>query len=115
MVLNSMLLLLSRSFSAALLMLVDKKYYILYFTSDMGLYLLQKFARGDFHYWMPLEGGLGICISALMRVIVKVVADHTGLVQFRGAAEMGGIYFFGKSIHGDRHAVCGYHDLLRQQ
>jgi hypothetical protein len=93
MVVNGALLLLSRSFCAAMLMLVGKRYFVGYSALDMGLYLLQKVLREDFTYWMPVEGGLGYLVSVIMRVIFKIVTDYTGIVQFRGAAEMGGIYW----------------------
>jgi hypothetical protein len=90
---NSMLLLILRSFCLAMLMLVEKKYAIYYVAGDMSLYFLQKIARGDFWYWMPFEGWFDIIISTLVRLIVKVIADYTGLVQLRGSAELGGIFF----------------------
>jgi hypothetical protein len=93
MTLNSALLLLSRSFCAALLMLVEKKYFLLYAAGDMGLYFLQKVLRGDLWYWLPLDGWFDVLFSILIRLLVKVIADYTGLLQFRGSAELGGIYF----------------------
>jgi len=59
----------------------------------MALYLLQKVARGDFHYWVPVEGSLGLFVSLLARVIVKTVTDFTGVLQFRHPAEIGGLYW----------------------
>jgi len=41
MVVNSSALLLLRSFAAALLMLVEKRYFVLYLVIDMAVYLLQ--------------------------------------------------------------------------
>jgi len=93
MMLNCALLLLIRSFSAAMLMLVEKRYFLLYLAGDMALYLLQKVLRGDFHYWMPVGGALGLLTSLLMRVIVKVLSDFTGVVHFRGPQELGGVYW----------------------
>jgi len=93
MMLNCALLLLLRSFSAAMLMLVNKRYIAMYLAGDMALYLLQKMARGDFHYWLPLDGALGLYVSFQMRVIVKVLSDFTGVVHFRGPQELGGVYW----------------------
>ncbi len=90
---NGSLLLLSRSFCAATLMLVEKKFFVWYSAFEMGLYLLQKALRRDFAYWMPVNGALSSFVSVIMRVGVKAVADYTGIVQFRGSAEMGGIYW----------------------
>jgi len=92
MILNSALLLLIRSFSAAMLMLTKKRYLVMYMAGDMALYLLQKVARGDFHYWMPVDGALGLFVSLVARVGVKIVTDFTGLIHFRGDAELGGLY-----------------------
>jgi len=93
MLLNSALLLLIRSFSAAMLMLVNKRYFAMYMSGDMALYLLQKVARGDFHYWFPVDGALGMFTSLMLRVIVKTITDFTGLIQFRGDAELGGLFW----------------------
>jgi len=93
MMLNCALLLLIRSFSAAMLIIVEKRYFLLYMAGDMTLYLLQKVARGDFHYWAPVDGALGLYCSFQMRVIVKVLSDFTGVVHFRGPQELGGVYW----------------------
>ena len=93
MLLNSSLLLLIRSFSAAMLKLVNKRYFVLFMAGDMALYLLQKVARGDFHYWFPIDGALGLLLSLLMRVIMKTITDFTGIVHFRGPQELGGLFW----------------------
>jgi len=93
MMLQSALLLLIRSFSAAMLMLVKKKYFAIYMAGDMALYLLQKLARGDFHYWIPVDGEWGLFVSLLMRMGVKAITDFTGVIQFRHPGEMGGLYW----------------------
>jgi len=93
MLVNSALMLLIRSFSTAVIMNVNKRYFVVYWAADMALYLLQKVARGDFHYWVPVNGALGLFMSLMVRVIVKTIADFTGLIQFRGPQEMGGLYW----------------------
>ena len=93
MLLNSALLLLIRSFSAAMLMLVNKRYFLVYMAGDMALYLLQKVARGDFHYWMPVDGAIGLLLSLVIRAFVKTITDFTGVIQFRHPGEMGGLYW----------------------
>jgi hypothetical protein len=90
MVLNSALLLLLRSVGAALLMLADTKIFVAYMAGDQLLYLLQKLVRGDFLHWIPLDGMSGLACSFLERVMVKTLTDFTGVLQFRGAGEMGG-------------------------
>jgi len=93
MILNSALLLLVRSLSAAMLMLAKKRYFVLYMVGDMGLYLLQKVLRGDFHYWVPIDGVFGLFVSLLMRVLVKTTVDFTGVIHMRSPQELGGLYW----------------------
>jgi hypothetical protein len=90
MVVNSALLLVLRSIGAALLLLADTKIFVAYMAGDHMLYLLQKLVRGDFMYWMPVEGVGGLAVSLLVRVIVKTLTDFAGIIQLRGAGEMGG-------------------------
>jgi hypothetical protein len=91
MVLNSALLLLLRSIGAALLMLADTKIFVAYMAGDHLLYLLQKLVRGDFLYWLPMEGVVGLALSLLVRVAVKTLTDFTGVLQLRAAGELGGV------------------------
>jgi len=93
MLLNSALMLLLRSFSASMLMLAKKRYFIAYLAGDLALYLLLKVVRGDFHYWFPVEGMTGLFISLLLRGIVKMITDFTGVIHFRGPQELGGMYW----------------------
>ena len=93
MILNSALLLLIRSFSAAMLMLAKKRYFAAYMAGDMVLYLLLKAARGDFHYWLPVDGAFGLFISLVMRVVAKTITDFTGVIQTRHPGELGGLYW----------------------
>jgi len=93
MVLNSALLLLVRSFGVAMLMLVSKKYFFIYWAGDMALYLLLKVTRGDFHYWVPIGGAFGLLVSLMMRVIMKTITDFTGVIHSRHPIELGGIYW----------------------
>ncbi|GMH49712.1 hypothetical protein TrVE_jg2396 [Triparma verrucosa] len=44
----------------------------------MAIYLVMKIVRGDFTYWLPLEGCLKILMSILMRVAVQIIAAFTG-------------------------------------
>jgi len=93
MTLNSALLLLVRAFSAAMIMLVNKRCLAMYMAGDMALYLLQKVARGDFHYWIPVDGALGLFVSLMMRVIIKTISDFTGVIQFRNFPDLGGLFW----------------------
>jgi hypothetical protein len=100
MTLNSATLLLARCIGAALLLLVGMSSLFGFLAAEMGLYLLYKVARGDFYHWLQVDGTAGLAISLLLRVMVKVIADFTGVVQSRGPAEMGGLYFTVNSVMG---------------
>jgi hypothetical protein len=93
MLVNSACLLLVRCIGTALLMLSNVNYFLYFFLGEMGLYLFQKVTRGDFLYWMPVDGFLGLIVSVLFRVFVKVITDYTGIVQFRASGELGGAYW----------------------
>jgi hypothetical protein len=94
MALNGALLLLIRSFSAAMLMASEKKHFVWFWIADMAIYLTLKVARSDFVHWVPLDNAiLRFVFSLTMRVSVKTVADYTGLIQFRGPGELGGAYW----------------------
>ena len=82
-IVNSTLLLLLRSISAALVITVSNHLFWGYLGIDMFLYLLLKVARRDFYYWLPLYGVGGFMASLGMRVAAKLVSDYTGLVQVR--------------------------------
>ncbi|GMH74562.1 hypothetical protein TL16_g06498 [Triparma laevis f. inornata] len=69
------------------------RYAWIYLGGDLGFYLLFKIARGDFMYWAPAGGILGMLISVIARVIVKIVTDYAGVVQFRHPYELGGLYY----------------------
>jgi hypothetical protein len=93
MIVNSMLLLLIKSFCCALLMLTNKSYLSWYIAGDMGVYLLQKILRGDFQYWIPVDGFIGFLASLVFRVMAKVIVDFTGSAMFRHPGELGGAYW----------------------
>jgi hypothetical protein len=93
MIINGALLLLVRSLSIALLSMTERSILVAYFVSDMMLYYVYKVLRRDFVHWVPLKGGASLLESAVERIMVKILVDFTGVVQFRGAGEMGGCYF----------------------
>ena len=67
---------------------------LVYFVGgEVLLYLAWKLLRGDFLYWVRVEGVLGVFGSFLVRVLVKVIADFTGCVHFRHPYELGGAAF----------------------
>ncbi|GMI24816.1 hypothetical protein TeGR_g13144, partial [Tetraparma gracilis] len=93
MIINGALLLLARSVSMALLAMVGGQWVLVYLASDMGLYFMYKLLRRDLWHWIALEGAASVVESVLERLIVKVLVDFTGVIQFRGAGEMGASYF----------------------
>ena len=94
MALNSALLLLARSASTALLMLVNPMYVWYYVLGDACFFFLQKIARGDIHSYVNVNGWFGVVVfDFLVHLIWKSIADYTGLLQFRAAGVLGGAYF----------------------
>ncbi|GMH73697.1 hypothetical protein TL16_g06259 [Triparma laevis f. inornata] len=68
--------------------------YVVYFIGgDMMFYLVLKAVRGDFRYWLRIDGLAGLAISLLVRVVVKFIVDFAGIFQFRHPNEVGGLYF----------------------
>jgi hypothetical protein len=98
MIINGALLLLARSVSMALLAMVGGRWVLVYLASDMGLYFVYKILRRDLWHWIPLEGAASVVESVLERLVVKVLVDFTGVIQFRGAGEMGGCFFTLNSV-----------------
>jgi hypothetical protein len=99
MILNSALLLLARSASAALLMRVDASYFVCYVLGDCAFFFLQKAARGDARAFMNVEGWAGTVLCDFMnQLCFKLIVDYTGLVQFRGPGILGGCYWAGNMV-----------------
>jgi hypothetical protein len=94
MILSSAMLLLVRSLSYAMLMLVSPAYVLYYQTGDFVIFFCQKVIRRDFHNFFHVDGVSGfILFDVLIQVIWKVVVDFTGLVQFRAPGIQGGCYW----------------------
>ena len=73
----------SRSTGRALLAAGDRRLVVVFVVGEVTLYMIYKLSRGDFYYWIQLDGALAIFISIIKRVLVKVVTDYTGCLQFR--------------------------------
>jgi hypothetical protein len=114
MTLNGTLVLLLRSFSAALLTLMAKKYLLWYVACDQGLYLTQKVFRGDFQYWLPVGGALGFITSLCFRVAIKIITDFTGIVQFRNPTELGGLYWAINLLLTGIMSIVTVHEYFRR-
>jgi len=95
MIIFSAMLLLVRGLTLVLLGLTGGRQLVFIFLfADLGFYLFVKIARGDFSYWIPVEGYfLQVVTSLLARVVVKVIMDFTSIVQFRHPNEVGGFYW----------------------
>jgi hypothetical protein len=90
---NSMLLLLIRSFTTSLLIMSSKMYFVYYAVGEWALYILYKLLRRDFTHWIPLPVPLDLVSSMLFRTIIKIVVDYTGVVHFRHPYDLGGAYW----------------------
>jgi len=72
--------LMGKSITIALLMQMGgKTLAINVLVCEMGVYLLFKMVRRDFRYFLPLPRGISLFMSLLLRVIVKGLADFTGI------------------------------------
>jgi hypothetical protein len=85
--------LLMKTTAVVLFFTVEPYFLALYLGIDMFIFLLVKIYRDDFIYWLPIEGFKKYPIALLMRVLIKVVTDFTGVVQFRHPNEVGGLYW----------------------
>jgi len=81
---------LSRSLGCALLAISDPDKVILFIGCEIGLYLVFRIVRQDFHFWIP---GMHLIASFLERIVVKVIVDFTGCLHMRHPYELGGLGF----------------------
>jgi hypothetical protein len=82
MVVKSTLLLLVRSLSLAQLFMTSASYVVAFLLGDIALYLAYKWARRDFHHWVPApSAALSLVQSTLSRVVVKIAVDFAGIIQ----------------------------------
>ena len=76
--------LLSRAMGYALIgASIGKRYVMFEIALELFIYLLYKIVRSDFYYWMNIHGVIGFLIACSMRVIIKIIADFTCLLQLR--------------------------------
>ena len=95
MVLMSTCQILSKVFSIALLAVTRASWLVIWLCADVLLFLVYKIARREFVYLYPpgVQGGMKYVTAFFARVLVKIIADVTGLLLLRGPYEMGGFYF----------------------
>ncbi|GMI02548.1 hypothetical protein TrVE_jg10594 [Triparma verrucosa] len=83
-----------RGFALVMIGQLSMQYLTIFLSIDMGLFLLSKLLRDDFIYWIPVDNRIfEFVLSLMMRLIIKIITDFTGCVQFRHPNELGGIYF----------------------
>jgi len=85
-----------------LLSAVALEYVIYFFAIDIGSFLLIKIIRGDFSYYLRLEGIICVLVSLLMRVSEKVIHDFISVVQLRHPNQVGGA----QSVSGQLTSVA---------
>jgi hypothetical protein len=95
MVMNSALLLLLRSFSTAQLLLTDSNLFAYYTLGDFFIFFSWRAARNDLQNFSPQIDfrWQHIFADGLSSILAKLIADFTGLVQWRGPGILGGAYF----------------------
>ena len=82
-----------QSSSLVLMYSVSPTYASVYYGSGIVLFILLKAVRKDFRYWLDLDGFAGFGVSAATKIVFKVIADFTGLLQARHPYELGGLGF----------------------
>jgi hypothetical protein len=65
-----------KTMTMALLALTNWRWLAAYMITDIGVFMAYKVARGDLIYW---PRGFGIPHSVLARLLMKIIADFTGL------------------------------------
>jgi hypothetical protein len=86
--------LMAKTLGMALLARANMSYLGLYLVLDMGMYLLYKFARRDFSYWLPVKSNFAnFMISMIARVVIKLLADFTSLPHLHHPYDLGGMYY----------------------
>ena len=74
---------LSRSVGFALLSKAGKMTLWSVIIGEVVFYIVYKTMRNDFLYWPRVEGYLAFVISFFSRIVVKIVVDFSGCLQFR--------------------------------
>lgn len=44
-------------------------------------------------YFIPIENPMGVPVSLVIRLSIKLISDFTGLLEFRSAGDVGGLYY----------------------
>ena len=59
----------------SLILRLSQVWLMCYMAGDLGIYFLIKMFRGDLRYWVNTSGFLGLLLTFLPRVMVKVITD----------------------------------------
>ncbi len=92
--------LISRCSAAALLVLVEPLYFVVFVAIDYTAFFAIKIATGDYTYWIPLDGLTCTIISFIVRLMSKSISDYTSIIQMRHPNEMGGLYWTCSGVIG---------------
>ena len=79
--------------ACALLALTNRNWLLLFLGVDMGIFFLYKILRGDFFYFLNLEGVVRFFTAIIDRFGVKILVNFTMLIQCRHPNEAGGFPF----------------------
>ena len=66
----------------------------MFIVGDTLLFFVYKLFRRDFYHWLPTEShGAAVVVTLLMRSVIKIINDFTGIVQFRNSVDLGGDFW----------------------
>ena len=68
-------------------------YVTAFICTDLNFFLLVKIVRGDFLYWISIEGLIAYPLALFVRIMFKIITDFTAILQLRHHQELGGIVF----------------------
>jgi len=73
----------SRSVGCALLATCDKELVVVFVGGEVLLYIAYKVLRGDYFWFVKIDGALAIIVSFVERFAAKIIVDFTGCLHFR--------------------------------
>ena len=68
-----------KGFSVVLMGMLGAEWAVTFIAADVGIFLAVKIARGDFYYWIPIEGWASVVFSFFVRIFIKVIVDFTSI------------------------------------
>ena len=61
--------------ACSLILRLNQVWFKIYMLTDISIFFAFKIAMNDLRYWIPLEGVLSWVVTAVFRIVVKVVVD----------------------------------------